>query len=278
MGRQKGGGEADRQPAALLRQRIFEKHAATRKKLFEAGTRAQANTSEVNNSQSVGQTHTCSRPSASPAALHVRMASTLVGTIGSSITALRTDEKSIIIGGLCSRLRVWSRTAVVRALIEASHGASIAAVRLVPRVQWDLSLDVNLPTGPIRCISRCSQDHRFAVCGVDGPILIFCARSWKQLQVLQPALHMYGARWSPSSIDLGGSHLACGSREGLVQLWRSEGAPAAQFVRQWRGGGRRGDAGPVSAVIVDGSRQVIVAAYQYVAGSVDGVHFPGEAA
>ena len=198
-----------------------------------------------------------------------------IGALPASVTIVRVGtggdgRPCVVVAGLCNLLRAWS---------SPSKG------------HWERVLEVDnvvrLPRGrttshPFRCLSRCIASQRYfaaASSEPDSPLLAYCTSTWSLLQQLRPAEvdEHVRERFTPSCLEATGRHLACGSREGTVALWRLDLARRT-FDPCWHGGTflARADEGPVAAVSIDQLSCLIVAAYGQASGSVDGAPFTGE--
>ena len=215
-----------------------------------------------------------------------------------SVTTLRCGADCVIVAGLCGRLRAWSiggAASAPRSFLEAK--ADFARDVRTPSSsasQWRLVLDESseyeLPHGrvgthPYACVTEVAADGAFAFATSEtaGRIHVWCSRRWKRLQLLDPAdgegereqwlkRGVRTVRASTTCAHLAHGHLAAGTREGDVRVWRAGDGGDGGYAR--RGRALRADEGPVAAVVL--TARAVIAAYRQAAGLVDGDDFRGE--
>ena len=185
-----------------------------------------------------------------------------------SITSLHAfkcgcGHDCIVTTGLCNTLRAWSKK---------SDG------------EWRIVLSVDnckrLPKGrstshPFRFVVNNSDYLAVASSEPDSRILIYCTSTWAAHAELSPAEDFSGtttSRFTPASLVMQSRHLACGSREGSVALWRLENGDEFEPCG---GALLRADEGPVGSLALDEDRNLLVVGHITARGSVDGATFEG---
>ena len=200
-----------------------------------------------------------------------------------SCTQLACGANCVVAVGLCGRLRAWRRQA-------SEHVADAAAAP-----GWELVLDESSSyelannrrsSHPYRYLSGIAPDGRFAVATTvsAGTVEVWCSLSWQRLQLVDPAESeeeraewvargVMSIRAELSCLALAHDHLACGSREGQVRLWRADrkaasggGGSGGELKRRF--GRLVGDTGPLAAVVLTPS--IVLAVYRASSGLVDG--------
>lgn len=192
-----------------------------------------------------------------------------------SVTLLRAGRATdggtfIVAAGLSGRLRAW-----------VARGDAVC---------WVIALDDNSDDGPHSALCTCAADRAVAAARAAGKIVIWCTSTWSRLFVINPSLSTYGENWSPACLAASSEYLACGSREGLVQIWQSNFTPdessqaglgrqaALGFKRCWkRAAGHRADVGPVAALVLHPEKDLVLGAYALLEGFVHGKYFRGSA-
>jgi len=224
------------------------------------------------------------------------MSSSLVGSLSpnvpASCTALACGTDCVVAVGLCGRLRAWRLSSG-----SSSDSSSVSS--------WQLVLDESSvyelansrqSSHPYRFLSPITAAGRFAVATTapTGTVEVWSVREWARTQLVDPAegdgddeeraaRGVVGTRAEISCLQFAHGHLACGSREGHVRLWRA----AAQSGGGGGGGGdsggelqRRferlaGDTGPLAAVVL--TPHLLIGLYRSASGLVDGDEFTGGA-
>ena len=186
-------------------------------------------------------------------------------TRGASILIVRLGtvcgRQCVLAVGLSSRLQAWTQN-------DSGKWISALNVRNCQRLakgRWT--------SHPYRCLTQI-ENCVFAAASnqPDAPIAAYCTRTWTAVQELRPDAV---DRFTPSCLEMRGSYLACGSREGTIALWRFD-AEGRRFSACWDGSAlARADEGPIAAVAVDELSGLVIVAYRQAKGSVDGAPFEG---
>ncbi|KAL3918906.1 MAG: hypothetical protein SGPRY_005828 [Prymnesium sp.] len=208
---------------------------------------------------------------------------------------MRCGRDCLIASGLCGTLRAWQASPTAVAILSPTGARSVVVRVLVAPSEareWKLVLNessiypiANQRTSshPYRFISPLTDDKRFATAtsSDEGAVEIWCARAWVRLQKLDVAeaegprsewiargLRRVGS--SCSCLALTPSHLACGTREGRVHVWR--GGRENGMRHHLRG--LTADVGALGSVQL--TTALVLAAYCQKSGFVDGDSFCGE--
>lgn len=205
-----------------------------------------------------------------------------IGSLGAndapaSCTRVTCGADCVVVVGLCGRLRAWRR--------QPAGGES-----------WQLMLDESsryelansrFSSHPYRFLSPIAADGRFAVATTvaGGIVDVWCTRTWQRVQVVDPAdseddrkereaRGVLKLRAEHSCLALAHGHLATGSREGHVRLWRAESSSRAtdgELVRRF--GTFSGDHGPLADVVL--TPHLVLGIYRASSGLIDGNEYAG---
>ncbi len=226
------------------------------------------------------------------------MSADALGTLAksASVVKLSCGPDCVVAIGLCGRLRAWKKPAPrVRLMLTVrpgSVGASVKVDTVGADAPWTLVLsDSSMyelannrrTSHPYIHLSAISPAGRFVAATIEttSTLRVFDTTTWTRAQTLEPVADegerdewskrgLKSVRASPSCLQLAHGHLACGTREGMIRLWRADGK--SYFTR--RHGNLLADKGPVAAVVL--TPEMLVAAYRQVTGFCDGNAYIGE--
>ena len=221
-----------------------------------------------------------------------------LGRLGiASVTTVRTGDDCVVAVGLAGRLRAWKRPAPRVRLLLGSHPSGGTAARLslysATDEAWPCVLDQSSAyelandrksTHPYRFLTGISPEGRFVAATIEptSTLKVFDTSTWRCVQTLEPVEDegdrdewkkrgIKSVRSSLSCVELAHGHLACGSKEGVVRLWKANKAGKGNLVRRF--GNLTADEGPVGAVVL--TADALVAIYRQAQGHVDGAAFEG---
>ena len=229
------------------------------------------------------------------------MADSVIGSLAAcaSITKVSCGKDCIVAVGLCGRLRAWCRPAPhVRLSLTVGPGGTVSAamasdaggadepwiVALSESSMYELANN-RQSSHPYAHLSAISAAGRFVAATLEQTSVmhVYDTATWKRVQTIEPVEDegereewmkrgVKSVRSTLSCLELAHGHLACGSREGVVRVWKASGGKAMLSRRH---GNLRADAGPVASVVL--APTLLVAAYRQASGFTDGSDFSGEA-
>ena len=224
----------------------------------------------------------------------------LLGTLAESASVIKLScgPNFVVAVGLCGQLRAWQKPAFVVRLKLAVRPGTVGAVGATLNVEaagvdapWTLVLSdssmYELPHGrksshPYVHLSAISPAGRFVAATIEprSILRVFDTTTWTRVQTLDPVADegdreewstrgLKSVHASLSCLELAHGHLACGTREGMVRLWRAD----AHSNLTRRHCNLIADYGPVAAVVL--TAQLLIAAYRQSTGFNDGNAFTG---
>lgn len=220
-----------------------------------------------------------------------------LGTLAASASVIKLScgPSCVVAVGLCGQLRAWQKPAFVVRLKLAVRLGTVGATLNVEAAgvdaPWTLVLSdssmYELPhdrksSHPYVHLSAISPAGRFVAATIEprSILRVFDTTTWTRVQTLDPVADegdreewstrgLKSVHASLSCLELAHGHLACGTREGMVRLWRAD--THSNLTR--RHGNLIADNGPVAAVVL--TSQLLIAAYRQSTGFNDGDAFTG---
>ena len=184
-------------------------------------------------------------------------------------TQLACGADCVVTIGLCGRLRAWRTDGTGwQLVVDESSAFELANNRT--------------SSHPYKFLTQISADGRFAAATTAASAIVelWCTRRWTKKKVDPADSEEDRAEWVAkgvnsiraelSSLALDHNHLACGSREGHVRLWKGtkDNAPPIR-----RFGRLTADEGPVKEVVL--TPTLVIGMYRASHGLVDGTYYNG---